>query len=431
MESGIFHAREIDWANPLIERAGVLPVTLVNDSYVRLCFSINNRNNNINTFGGYYQESDGDLLNTAVREYNEEKVDYMPYLDRNDVSNCLVMVNDYSYTIIYVFDGIIGEYENGGNESERRELDSNVNIEILIKMLENSEAVENSGIIWLTPSQLIKLRNGGSREFSFRFGLDIVKNLDSIETFDFEKYIKNMGENNGLIPLKNRRVIKKELNIFRGIEEFELYLRKHARIFQIYLSFDNYDAVFLTEDDSIFIVENEIMRDTIDILTRMAVRKNYHVKIYVSTPNEKKTTGGGREHAYIYDMLDVLRRNRMPKGFVDQFNRRLYKLEREYDANNNTVTLIEEAKLLKNFETFIYMFKKVNPSPEKNYYCPIFYMNDLIDKNYPGSVKEGQLVAEAMNKCGGYREDVLFRLIGHLVNIGFFDVVDDKIAVRY
>lgn len=69
--SGLMRVRDVDWANPDIERAGIVPIRR-EGSRILLGFGIAILASNITPIGGGFEDTDYDLLSTAIREFNEE-----------------------------------------------------------------------------------------------------------------------------------------------------------------------------------------------------------------------------------------------------------------------------------------------------------------------------------------------------------------------
>lgn len=67
----LIRVRDINWADPTIERAGVVPIHF-DGKYRWMGLAVSSFSSNITTIGGSYEDTDHDLLETAIREYNEE-----------------------------------------------------------------------------------------------------------------------------------------------------------------------------------------------------------------------------------------------------------------------------------------------------------------------------------------------------------------------
>lgn len=97
--NGIISVRDINWSNPDIYRAGIVPICIEN-GYKWIGLGVSKFSANITTIGGSYETIDYDLLSTAVREFNEEVGDNMRSLIEEAVYNCYALYSDYSLSIL-------------------------------------------------------------------------------------------------------------------------------------------------------------------------------------------------------------------------------------------------------------------------------------------------------------------------------------------
>ena len=95
----IVRVRDVDWTNPDIYRAGIVPICIEN-GYKWIGLGVSKFSGNITTIGGSYEVGDYDLLSTAVREFNEEVGDNMRHLIEDAVYNCYSVHSDYSPIIL-------------------------------------------------------------------------------------------------------------------------------------------------------------------------------------------------------------------------------------------------------------------------------------------------------------------------------------------
>lgn len=94
--------KEVDWSDSTICRAGVIPIVIENnEKWIGLCIS--KYNTSIGTFGGTYDIKDRDLLDTAVREFNEEFGNNITPINFEDLVNCYALKSNYSISIFLPF----------------------------------------------------------------------------------------------------------------------------------------------------------------------------------------------------------------------------------------------------------------------------------------------------------------------------------------
>lgn len=124
-ESKLLQVRDVDWTNPNVNRASIIPI--VNErNYRWIGLGISNHSANLTTIGGGYEKMDHDLLSTAVREWNEEMVPNVSPLSEVDLY-------------------------------KRYAIQSKNFINILLpssKLMKFKPTDEIHSIIWVTPSQL-------------------------------------------------------------------------------------------------------------------------------------------------------------------------------------------------------------------------------------------------------------------------------------
>jgi len=94
--------KSVDWSDTTIERAGIIPIVVNEDErWIGLCIS--KYNTSIGTFGGSYESSDYDLLDTAVREFNEEVGDNFQHITCEDLYDCYALKSSQSISVFVPF----------------------------------------------------------------------------------------------------------------------------------------------------------------------------------------------------------------------------------------------------------------------------------------------------------------------------------------
>lgn len=82
--------RDIDWTDPRLIRSGIIPYTSIHNT-ILLGLPVETGIASLSDFGGHIEESDGDALNAALREYSEESYDVFGPLTRNSIADCYVL----------------------------------------------------------------------------------------------------------------------------------------------------------------------------------------------------------------------------------------------------------------------------------------------------------------------------------------------------
>lgn len=96
MNEGLYHVSQINWSNPQIHRAGIIPI-FKKAGKCKMGFGVTNSAAVIVTIGGSFEQKDGDLLVTAIREYNEETGSS---LKETDVLDCYAVRNKGTINIL-------------------------------------------------------------------------------------------------------------------------------------------------------------------------------------------------------------------------------------------------------------------------------------------------------------------------------------------
>lgn len=90
---------EIDWSSGNIFRAGILPI-YDDGNYRWIGLGISNFSTNITAIGGCYESKDHDLLDTAIREYNEEVGNNLDNVTLEDLLGCSAIVCEDNIQIL-------------------------------------------------------------------------------------------------------------------------------------------------------------------------------------------------------------------------------------------------------------------------------------------------------------------------------------------
>lgn len=95
----LFKVRDINWADPDIVRAGVIPIAF-DGTNMWIGLGVSMFATTINTIGGAHEVQDHDLLDTAIREYNEEVGPNMQHIVPESVVNCYAVKTSYTIQIL-------------------------------------------------------------------------------------------------------------------------------------------------------------------------------------------------------------------------------------------------------------------------------------------------------------------------------------------
>lgn len=130
--------RDTDWNNKKkYIRAGIIP--FVQQGELRFfAFGIENGVAAIGDFGGHYEKYDRDLLDTSIREYNEESFKVFGELNREMLQDCFVLEGDDTLEILLPVRPPIYQYTQKFHEL----VGSNINNEV-------------QSVVWLSRRQVL------------------------------------------------------------------------------------------------------------------------------------------------------------------------------------------------------------------------------------------------------------------------------------
>lgn len=127
----LFRVRDIDWADPNISRAGVIPIHYDGkEKWIGL--GVSKFSASITAIGGIYENEDYDLLETAIREYNEEIGNNLPHINIRSVINCYAIKTPYTIQIL---------------------------LPVRSRPTRFNETAELYNLLWVTPKQLSAMNN--------------------------------------------------------------------------------------------------------------------------------------------------------------------------------------------------------------------------------------------------------------------------------
>ncbi len=102
-------ARDFDWTATHYVRAGIIPYITINNVKF-YAFGLGNMVADLCDFGGHREDVDGDLLDTAIREYSEESLNIFGELTRDTLDYCEVLDGDDTAEVLYPLPGDIPMY---------------------------------------------------------------------------------------------------------------------------------------------------------------------------------------------------------------------------------------------------------------------------------------------------------------------------------
>lgn len=196
------HVSEVDWANPNISRASVIPYFEHGEELV-FGFGISSTSN-ITTVGGKFEDTDFDLLDTAKREVFEEVG--LEMKDEILFSSSAIQTQG-NVAILYEVQGPF--------------------------IFAPSDEIK--ALFWLTKSQLISLRKA-KVWFSY----------DALEVFDELMKYEN-PDSSFIVPIRSQKVVKVDRKVY-GIGQFQKDLDESGN-WQMIVGFTQNGTVYMKRAD--------------------------------------------------------------------------------------------------------------------------------------------------------------------------------------
>lgn len=100
---------QVNWRDPRLIRSGIIPYILHNNT-VYYCFGIEPYVGALTDFGGHYEQSDTDLLDSAIREYSEECFGVFGTLTRESMQNYRVILGQDTNEILVPVENLPGKF---------------------------------------------------------------------------------------------------------------------------------------------------------------------------------------------------------------------------------------------------------------------------------------------------------------------------------
>lgn len=180
------HTSLLNLADEKINRSGIIPYCFVRDSYgndkLLLAFGLTSYSKSLNVIGGGFDESKGDynIVDTAIREFEEETGNYFKKINRNEILDSYVVKTSNSYSFLWKTEYKVGKLKGDG---------------------------ELSLIVWITPKQLEILHKIQSgilyKNKKIKFGYELHKIIGKLthKHMYMSEYSKDVRDEKKVISL--------------------------------------------------------------------------------------------------------------------------------------------------------------------------------------------------------------------------------------
>jgi hypothetical protein len=209
------------WSDPNINRGGIIPINIDNSGNIWMCFAINYYGGNLTTIGGKFDSTDGNILFTAIREFNEEIANTNAYSDQTRRINISRLIT---------LDDIIGCHSVKSNNSIIIFAPN-----IMHPLMDFKRTDELIGTIWLTISQFNSLYL--NREYNrdqYKLSGDLDKELGSViinyvlnnDVFNnniMDSYVKEAVDSKKIAPKVTFNKVIQRMVLGQGILIIDIY----------------------------------------------------------------------------------------------------------------------------------------------------------------------------------------------------------------
>ena len=245
------YVSSIDWSDEMINRAGVIPY-YINKNRVFLGLGINQNNTTITTIGGTYESRDFDLLDTAIREYNEEVGENMPNICFEDVVDCMAVKSKRSIHIFLQVNNIPENFK------------------------QTNEFVT---LLWVTPHQL-KIMNDNPKASlnhkntrAFPFAVALKECVDQIINHFNNIFETNCIRSNKFFERK-KKIIEISKNISIGdLNKLKSDISLESKIYHFGLVITETKFGVIVNDSRIYLIDNSNLEDSINTINKVNVFK--------------------------------------------------------------------------------------------------------------------------------------------------------------
>lgn len=249
----LYQVRDINWSDDNIVRAGVIPIyTNGNRKWIGL--GVSKFSSNINAIGGSHEDEDYDLLDTAVREYNEEVGNNLPHINVQSLIRCFAIKTNYTIQVL---------------------------LPIKQRPSKFVETTELYNLIWVTPEQLQAMNNNQqfilpgkgkrSRAYAFSAGVrDIVEPL--IKAVNSGIVFKLAYNGNTLSRSRKSKEVK-EPKIITNIETFteDAEIPSDFRGF-IGIVVTNNIVAIIRKDRTVYYLPRDELNNVVTVLNQLGFR---------------------------------------------------------------------------------------------------------------------------------------------------------------
>lgn len=168
----MLRVRDVDWDISLQRfiRAGIIPYFVKNNT-IFFGFGLDAATAGIGDFGGHVEAKDTDVLDAAIREYQEESLSIFGDLNREILQDCFVLIGPETAEILLPVNKNAMEYCTKFRE-----------------LIRDNPEHEVQEIIWLTKEQISKIIDNQNFEFAgtqpysiyYRIADCISENMDKL-----------------------------------------------------------------------------------------------------------------------------------------------------------------------------------------------------------------------------------------------------------
>lgn len=407
MNSNLSRVRDINWADPTINRAGILPI-YVEDNKIWIGLGISTFSTNINTIGGSYENKDYDLLETAVREYNEEVGSNMKHITSESLYNYYAVKSEYEIIILQVV---------SGNHN--------------FKFTKTEELYD---ILWVTPYQLKLIHDLSEtlipktkiKAFSLSSGFKLIipMILEAITT----GIVFNIQDDKTRLVRSKKVITQNEALVITNYNEFVLDsqedISKFSGLIILILDKDNRVIGIMRNDFTTYILPIDRLPAVINILNNIISRVASTIIV-----NDIRTRSAILAFNVIpgNKIYSIEENGRRSRELLKQFNMRYNSLPQ----TNNITDLVGKLALIKEFEFKMYEERAKSTSYfNKTRACLLDILNQanlLINADF-----DYNFLLTYISRYSKCNPDEIAPSLGFLIEKGFFTYnrANKKIAIN-
>lgn len=332
----MMYLRDINWSDTHINRAGIIPY-YETKGVVFIGLGINQNNTTITTIGGTYESKDFDLLDTAIREYNEEVGNNLPNIGFEDIIGCLALKSERSIHILLKIENIPKNF------------------------VATTEFVK---LLWVTPKQLkimsennlLTLSHKNTRAFPFTVALRECTN-QIIDFFESKKFYCDLSRNTKPERSQKQQIIKPiEKTISEDIDQLKKDILKPFKIYHFGLVITENKFGIILNDGRVYIISTDFLKEAITIVNSVQVFKCLACNSDVLTLKNK--FGFKMEKLYALERCMTKNTDENPKAQEECTKLKLEFLEKlkqiRDSSNEQNTKIIQELNLINEYESKSY-----------------------------------------------------------------------------